>query len=42
MEKLMPNAALVVFEGDDHYAYFHQAQRFNLVLEAFLKEDYDD
>ena len=40
MEKMMPNAALVVFEGDDHYAYFHQAQRFNLVLEAFLKEDY--
>ena len=41
MEKLMPNAALVVFENDDHYAYFHQAQRFNMVLEAFLKEDYD-
>ena len=41
MEKLMPNAALVIFENDDHYAYFHQAQRFNMVLEAFLKEDYD-
>lgn len=40
MEKTMPNAALVIFEGDDHYAYFHQADRFNLVLDAFLKRDY--
>ena len=41
MEKLMPNATLVVFEGDDHYAYIHQAQRFNMVLEAFLKDEYN-
>ena len=41
MEKEMPNAALVVFEGDDHFAYFNQANRFNLVLEAFLRRDYD-
>ncbi len=40
MEKLMPNAALVVFENDDHFAYFHQAQRFNMVLDAFLGGDY--
>jgi pimeloyl-ACP methyl ester carboxylesterase len=40
MEKLMPDAALVIFEGDDHYAYFHQAQRFCLVLDAFLRSDY--
>ncbi len=40
MEELLPNAALVVFEGDDHYAYFHQAARFNAVLDAFLKRDY--
>ncbi len=40
MEKLMGNATLVIFEGDDHYAYFHQADRFNRVLDAFLKEDY--
>ena len=40
MEKLMPDAALVIFENDDHYAYFHQAQRFNLVLDAFLESDY--
>ncbi len=40
MEKLMPDATLVVFEGDDHYAYFHQADRFNRVLEAFLRSDY--
>lgn len=41
MEKEMPNAALVVFEGDDHFAYFHQADRFNRVLEAFLKADWE-
>ncbi|MBQ9425250.1 MAG: alpha/beta hydrolase [Erysipelotrichaceae bacterium] len=41
MEKEMPNAALVIFENDDHYAYFHQAQRFNLVLDAFLRSDYE-
>ena len=40
MEKEMPNATLVTFAGDDHYAYFHQADRFNRVLEAFLKNDY--
>ena len=40
MEKLMPDATLVIFEGDDHYAYFHQADRFNRVLEAFLRSDY--
>lgn len=38
IEKLMPNATLVVFENDDHYAYFNQAYRFNLVLDAFLKD----
>ena len=41
MEQLMPNAALVIFENDDHYAYIHQAGRFNLVLDAFLRSDYD-
>ena len=40
MEKLMPDAALVVFENDDHFAYFHQWQRFNMVLDAFLGCDY--
>lgn len=40
MEKLMPNATLIVFEGDDHFAYINQAIRFNAVLDAFLKRDY--
>ncbi|NLC96280.1 MAG: alpha/beta hydrolase [Erysipelotrichaceae bacterium] len=39
MEKKMKDAALVVFEGDDHYAYFHQWQRFNLVIDAMLEKD---
>lgn len=41
MEKHMPNATLVVFENDDHYAYFHQGERFNRVLDAFLRRDYE-
>lgn len=40
MEKLMPNAALVIFENGDHFAYINQAARFNAVLDAFLKVDY--
>lgn len=40
MEDKMPNAALVVFEGDDHFAYINQAVRFNSVLDAFLRSDY--
>ena len=41
MEKLMGDATLVIFENDDHFAYFNEADRFNRVLEAYLKEDYD-
>lgn len=40
MEKLMPNASLVIFENDDHYAYIHEAARFNAVLDAFLRSEY--
>ena len=39
MEKEMPDAGLAIFEGDDHWAYWHQADRFNRVLDVFLKED---
>ena len=39
MEAEMPNAGLAIFEGDDHFAYWHQAERFNRVLDVFLKED---
>lgn len=41
MEKLMPDCTMVIFENDDHWAYYHQMARFNKVLEAFLKRDYD-
>lgn len=41
LEKLMPNAALVIFENEDHFAYFREADRFNRVLEAFLGADYE-
>lgn len=39
MEKQMPDAGLAIFEGDDHWAYWHQADRFNRVLDIFLKGD---
>ncbi len=39
MEKRMPNAGLAVFTGDDHYAYWNEADRFNRVLDIFLKGD---
>lgn len=39
MEKEMPNAGLAIFEGDNHWAYWHQAARFNAVLDIFLKGD---
>lgn len=39
MEKEMPDAGLAIFQGDDHWAYWHQPDRFNRVLDVFLKED---
>lgn len=39
MEKEMPDAGLAIFEGDDHWAYWHQPQRFNACLDIFLKGD---
>ncbi len=39
MEKEMPDAGLAIFEGDDHWAYWHQPARFNTVLDIFLKGD---
>lgn len=40
MEKLMPNATLIIFENDDHFAYFNESLRFVRVLDAFLRSDY--
>lgn len=42
LEQLMPNAALAIFEKADHFAYYYQYNRFNLVLDAFLKGDYNE
>ena len=42
MEEMMPAAGLAIFEGDDHFAYFHQSDRFNRCLDIFLKEDWED
>lgn len=39
MEKEMKDCGMAVFEGDDHWAYWHQAARFNAVLDVFLKEE---
>lgn len=39
MEEKMPNAGLAIFEKEDHYAYFHQWDRFNRCMDIFLKEE---
>jgi len=39
LEAMIPDAGLVVFEGDDHYAYYHQIDRFHRIVDAFIKED---
>lgn len=36
MEKAIPDAGLVVFENDDHFAYLRQWQRFVTILKTFL------
>lgn len=39
MERLIPDAGLVVFEGASHYAYLEQAARFCRIVEVFLRDD---
>ncbi len=36
MEKLIPDAGLVIFENGTHFAYLEQIGRFNTVLKSFL------
>ncbi len=36
MEKLIPDAGLVIFENGTHFAYLEQVGRFNTVLRSFL------
>lgn len=36
MVERMPNATLIVLKNDDHFAYFHQANRFCGIVDAFL------
>lgn len=39
MEKKIPDAGLVVFEDDDHYAYWNQSARFNKISDVFLADE---
>ena len=39
MEKRIPDAGLVIFEGGSHFAYLEQIGRFNLIVRQFLKGD---
>lgn len=39
MRNEMQDAGLAIFENDDHFAYWHQPERFNRVLDFFLLED---
>lgn len=37
MEKLIPDAGLVVFQGVGHMAYLQQSARFNVIVKTFLR-----
>lgn len=39
MEKRISDAGLVIFEGEDHYAYWNQIARFNKICDVFLAEE---
>jgi pimeloyl-ACP methyl ester carboxylesterase len=39
MEKLIPDAGLVVLKGGTHYAFLEQAARFLTIVDHFLQED---
>ncbi len=39
MERLIPDAGLVVFEGAGHYAYLEQPSRFCRIVEVFLSDE---
>lgn len=36
MEAHMKNAGLAIIEGDDHFAYWHQPERFNRIVDIFF------
>lgn len=40
MAREMPGATLLVYAGDDHWAYQNQPARFTNAVEAFLEEDF--
>lgn len=40
MERLIPDAGLVVFEGAGHYAYLEQPARFCRIVDVFLGDDH--
>ena len=37
LESKLHDGALIVFENDDHYAYFHQPLRFLAIVDSFLE-----
>jgi pimeloyl-ACP methyl ester carboxylesterase len=39
MQRLIPDAGLVVFEGAGHYAYLEQPDRFCRIVDVFLRDD---
>jgi pimeloyl-ACP methyl ester carboxylesterase len=39
MAKNMKDAALIIFEEDDHYAYYHQRVRTIRIIETFIKQN---
>ena len=40
MAREMPDATLLIYQGEDHWAYQNQPDRFDNPVEAFLEEDF--
>ena len=38
LQKNLPDAGLIILENDDHFAYYHQQNRFLIILDEFLKD----
>lgn len=39
MNKLIKNSQLIIFKGEDHFAYYHESERFCFIVKSFLIEN---
>lgn len=39
MNKLIKNSQLIIFKNEDHFAYYHESERFCFIIKSFLIEN---